>query len=133
MFIKTFLVILVIFGILDFLWLGIVSGNLYPTAIQNIQGSPLKLQVLGAVVAYFLMTLSLSVLFEKKVIQTPDDALFWGAFLGLVVYGVFNGTNHAIFKRWDLKTSIYDTMWGVFLYTFTAYTTTQILPYVNKI
>lgn len=45
-----------------------------------------------------------------------EDKWKVGALLGLLVYGVYNGTNHAILNDWSLETSIKDTMWGVFVF-----------------
>ena len=33
------------------------------------------------------------------------------------MYGVFNGTNYAIFKKYKLSMAISDTIWGCFLCT----------------
>ena len=123
---KTFIITLVVFGILDALWLGVLSGNLYKNTIRNIQNSPLSLRLFPAAVAYILMALSVTLFIEKKVVKSKKDALFWGSVLGLIIYGIFNGTNNAILKEWNLTTSLYDTLWGTFLFTLTTYTVFQL-------
>ena len=32
--------------------------------------------------------------------------------LGFLVYGIFEFTNMSIFKKWELKTAVIDTLWG---------------------
>jgi uncharacterized membrane protein len=41
--------------------------------------------------------------------------------LGLVIYGTFDFTNMALFKKWSLTTSIIDTLWGGTLFALSTY------------
>jgi len=41
--------------------------------------------------------------------------------LGIFVYGVYELTNRAIFKNWEWKTVVLDTLWGGILFTSVAY------------
>lgn len=120
-FIKTFIKALFIMGVLDFLWIGLLSGNLYPQAIKNIQHSPLSIKLIPAVLAYLLMAFSLSMLINENVVIKGNlySSLKWGAFLGIIVYGIFNSTNCAILNNWSYKVGITDTLWGTFLFTLT--------------
>jgi uncharacterized membrane protein len=120
-FIKTFIKTLFILGVFDLLWIGFLSGNLYPEAIKNIQHSPLSIKIIPAVLAYLLMAFAVTVLVNENVVIKGNiySSLKWGAFLGLVVYGIFNCTNCAIFNNWSYKVGITDTMWGTFLFTLT--------------
>ena len=45
----------------------------------------------------------------------PNKTAKEGAFFGLVVYGVFDFTNHAIIENYSLPLAIMDTIWGTFL------------------
>ena len=59
----------------------------------------------------FLIILPISGLFSS------DDILYDGP----LIYGVFETTNAAIFKDWDLKSIIIDTTWGGILYALTTF------------
>ena len=39
----------------------------------------------------------------------------YGALIGFVVYGVYNGTNYAINLNYPLSIAIIDTLWGIFV------------------
>ena len=41
--------------------------------------------------------------------------------LGIVIYGVYETTNYALFKKWSLLTVFMDTLWGGVLFAATTY------------
>jgi uncharacterized membrane protein len=49
-----------------------------------------------------------------------------GGLLGLVIYGVYNATNAAIFKNYDPIIGLIDTIWGIVVGTLVVYL--SILP-----
>jgi uncharacterized membrane protein len=46
----------------------------------------------------------------------PHKSVIDAFLLGLFVYGVFEFTNMSIFKKWELKTALIDTLWGGILF-----------------
>jgi uncharacterized membrane protein len=54
--------------------------------------------------------------FDKSKFRLQLDS----AVLGFCMYCLFDFTNMAIFKNWDLKTVIIDSIWGSILYTLTT-------------
>jgi len=45
----------------------------------------------------------------------------WDAFLlGLVIYGVYETTNYAIFDKWQTMMVVIDTLWGGILFALTT-------------
>jgi uncharacterized membrane protein len=50
--------------------------------------------------------------------------------LGLFVYGVYETTNHAIFKKWYYKTLVMDTLWGAVLFSLSVYLYRKMVPYI---
>ena len=70
----------------------------------------------GAVISYSLIIFSLYyfIIKDKK---EPLDAFF----LGLSIYGIFDGTNIAIFKDYDSNIAYVDMIWGGILYALTTY------------
>ena len=94
----------------DLVWFYFTTKSLYTPAIQNVSNkTDTKFRLGGGVIAWTIMAFALSV-------QNPtsiQDALLYGAFIGLIIYGVFNGTNYAIFDGWSSKISLVDTTWGI--------------------
>ena len=42
-----------------------------------------------------------------------SEVLIPGALLGLAMYGVFDGTNHVMFKNYSTSLAIQDTLYGM--------------------
>jgi uncharacterized membrane protein len=40
--------------------------------------------------------------------------------LGVVIYGVYESTSYALFKKWNLNLAIMDTLWGGALFGITT-------------
>ena len=100
---------------LDYVYLSSVGGQLFLPMISQIQSSSFKLNHTGAIICYLLMLLGLYH-FILKDNRDPKDAFI----LGFIIYGIFDATNLAIFKKWKPELALIDTLWGgVLFYTLT--------------
>lgn len=70
------------------------------------------INVFSALIAWILLSSALGVLHQPDSLQT---SVVYGMLVGLVVYGVYNGTNYAIVKNWPMNIAFMDTMWGIFV------------------
>ena len=96
--------------ILDFLWIGLYMGSRYNTLIKKIQGTPMKTNVVYAVIAYTLMVIGLNhfVLPNINVKNvTIKDCLTYGFIFGLVLYGVYDFTIGAVLEKWNMSLAIF--------------------------
>jgi len=122
--IVSFVTIIVCFGIMDAVWLGIVADEIY----QQEMGGLLRTQypVWPWVSFYLIYSLSIAILAVQpsfgQLVQQPSwrskelaIVAFRGAVLGLAAYGAYNLTNYAILSDWSLKISLIDWMWGCFI------------------
>ena len=67
------------------------------------------------------------------VLRSDEFTIYQRAFiLGLVMYGVFDGTNRALFNDWTLNMSMMDVAWGTVLVVVTVYLTPQIRSILKK-
>ncbi len=104
-----------IFTIIDAVYLFLMKNN-FTKLVSKIQKSPLKLKVLPTLFCYIFLIFTLYYFIVFK------NASFFDAFLlGLGIYGVYDTTNMAIFKDWDYKTVIIDTLWGGILFSLTYF------------
>ena len=110
-YLKTLLVVLV----LDSLYLSII-GKSFGRLVQSVQGSKLKLNFVGAGLCYLLLAFVISYFVVFKKLSKVDSLL-----LGSSVYGVFDLTNLAIFKKWDPVLSVIDIVWGGLLFLLSRY------------
>jgi len=132
-FLNIFIIILIL--VFDFIWL-IVNRNMYNTLVSNIQGSEIKLNFTGGIIAYTCIIISFFMFafplvryeFEKnnKKQSLILLSLKYGGILGLVIYGIFNGTNIAIFTNYNYTIGLKDTLWGIFNYSIITYIYTKL-------
>ena len=65
--VKQFLVIIILFLIIDSLWLGFVAGPKYKKSILEIQGEPMVPDMKMAILVYFAMTFLLNPVKQKNI------------------------------------------------------------------
>jgi uncharacterized membrane protein len=104
--------------LVDFTWLAVIAKKIYFTEIGSLlrqtDGS-LQPNVLSAVMVYVLLALGVIVFALPKAGNSPWMAMFWGAVLGLIVYGVYDYTNMATLENWTWKLTFIDIAWGTYL------------------
>jgi uncharacterized membrane protein len=120
MFHFSLLVSAVIFVVIDFIYLNTIKGY-FSNQIQRVQGSPIKINLLGLVVCYIFLISGLNY-FIIKPRKSASDAFL----LGLVIYGVYETTNYALLKNWSIFTVILDTLWGGILFALTTFLTRSL-------
>jgi len=113
--VKPFIVIAVIMLLLDSIYLKTFSG-FFNDVVTKVQGSKIKLNLIGAILCYTLLVFSLNyfIISHKKPLI---DAFI----LGIVIYGVYETTTYAILEKWSPLAVILDTFWGGLLFTLTTY------------
>jgi uncharacterized membrane protein len=112
--------------ILDLIWLTFNKSR-YARMVQLVQNKTMRIKLMGGVMAYTLMVLALVYFIVPLAKQNKDTTanlvkvLKYGAFFGLIVYGIYNATNYAIFDNYDIPTAVLDTCWGTFVYFVATY------------
>ena len=124
--IITILVSAVVLVGVDFFYLSSTS-KFFNNIVKNIQGKEIQFRMLGAVICYILLVIGLNyfVLLDKKL--GKKEKIFKAFMLGLIVYGVFESTNLAIFTNWTLEALLIDTIWGGILFGLTTLITINII------
>ena len=97
------------------------TKHLFEKHISIIQGSPLQINMYGAVACYIFLVLGLNY-FILNANKSVMDAFI----LGIVIYGVFETTNIVLFKKWPTYIAVMDTVWGGVLFALTTYIIKQI-------
>ena len=100
--------------ILDFIYLGTFSG-FFNNLVKSIQGTKIKFNALGAILCYILLIGGLNYFIIDKRKSILDAFI-----LGIVIYGVYETTNLAIFDKWNIKAVALDTTWGGILFAITT-------------
>lgn len=118
--VKLILFTSIILLFLDAFYISSVS-NLFYSLIKQIQNEKLIFNVVGAIIAYLCLIIGI-----VYFIIIPKKSYLDAFILGIVIYGVYEGTNYAILKKWPLNIVIMDTLWGGVLFTLTTF-------FVNKL
>ncbi|WP_457424765.1 DUF2177 family protein [Roseateles sp. P5_E7] len=112
---KPYLAALIVMGVLDALWLGLIAKDFYRQQIgaqmvEQIRWAP-------ALVFYLAYPAALVALALFPAGQSFGMQVARAALVGLVAYGVYDLTNAATLRQWPLKLVLADTAWGVFAST----------------
>ena len=128
-FIKTYLVSLLVIGLIDIPVITQIMTPMWKKMISNIQKSPFVVNKYAALASYLLLALGLAIFSIPNIREEHilSDSLYYGGLLGLVIYGVFDFTNLAIIKRYNINIALIDMVWGGILFTIASYISKLIL------
>jgi uncharacterized membrane protein len=121
-FFPTILTILVIMLLLDSVYL-YLTKSMFGELVAKIQRTAMQFRIEGAIIVYILLALGLYYFIVK-----PGLSAWEAGLLGLVIYGTFDFTNYAMFKNYDLKIAIMDTVWGSLLFALTTLIVGKVNP-----
>ena len=95
--------------------------------IKDVQKSPLRVNMYGVVLSYLCLIIAINYFIIQR------DASWVDAFvLGIVIYGVYEGTTFALLKDWKLSTVVIDTLWGGILFALVAVLTKMIKDVIMR-
>lgn len=115
MFDFKLLISAIVFVVIDSIYLSTIS-NYFNNQIKLVQGSPIKMNFLATLLCYIFLIFGINYFIIK-----PNRSIQDAFLLGLVIYGVFETTNMALFAKWSWLTVIMDTLWGGILFALTTY------------
>jgi uncharacterized membrane protein len=115
-FVPPFAVAFIVYVFLDYLWVTCLSGDFYfrtmrPVANTNIVGEAGLVIHWAAAVVYGLLALGVTYLVKPQKVSLKESAVS-GLLYGLVVFGVYDFTNHATLVNWALGLVAPDVIWG---------------------
>jgi uncharacterized membrane protein len=84
--------------------------------VQKVQNSPIQINFAATFICYVFLITGLNY-FIIDTNKSVSDAFL----LGIVIYGVYETTNLALFKNWSWLTAIIDTLWGGVLFSATTW------------
>ena len=105
----------ILFVCIDAIYLNLMKGY-FNAQVKKIQGSPIQLNFVGALITYIFLIYGLNYFIISKN-RSVNEAFL----LGIVIYGVYEFTNLSLLKNWMILTTILDTTWGGVLFASTTY------------
>ncbi|MBG1231408.1 DUF2177 family protein [Aestuariivirga litoralis] len=126
-YIYAYLLALVVYAVIDFVWLGLIGRGLYVSEM----GDALRPDLNWAAAVAFYLVYALGLVFlaispgvaAKSVMQAASA----GAVLGLVAYGTYDLTGLAVLKGFSTRIALVDLAWGTLLSAAVAAGVTKIL------
>jgi len=115
MFIKLYLIALIIFFIVDMFWLVFIAKNFYKKELGNLMKE--KINWLNASVFYLLFIVGLVFFVISPAVDRGSwsYAVLAGALFGLICYATYDLSNLATLKNWPITVVVVDMVWGAFI------------------
>ena len=113
--IRDFIKIAIIILIIDSIYLYTIGRALFVPTINRIQGNMINFDYRAALLCYLLLAYGLYHFIIKEK-GKPREAFK----LGLIIYGVYETTNMALFNEWKWDMVIVDSIWGGILFYLTT-------------
>ena len=131
-YIKMYLIALIVFVIIDAIWLMFISKNLYQKELGYLLTS--NPNFIATVIFYLLFLVGLVYFVINPAIgkESIKLLLISGALFGLITYATYDLTNLATIKSWPLKITIIDLIWGTSLSTLVSLCTYYIYMFIGK-
>jgi len=107
--------IMLMFIFFDALWFSYSFTAIYIPLIRDIQGyisTNMMSKIIGGLFAWFLMAVGI-VFFVLPLSNSLRESIFYGFLFGLILYGVYNGTNYFLFEKYTKRVFIADLLWGI--------------------
>jgi uncharacterized membrane protein len=114
---KEMILCTIIFVVLDIIFITI-NKTAFENQVISVQRVVMQVKPIGAIICYLLLIFGLFYFIISR-----NRPLIEAFFFGVVIYGVYDSTNYAMFKKWDPYLAIMDTLWGGVLMTLTTYLT----------
>ena len=124
--IKRYLATAAVFLAIDILWLGFVAPKLYKQNLRHLMAEKTNFIAAGAFYLLYVAALLVFVINPAIASGSVWQALYRGAFLGLVMYATYDLTNLATLRDWPLKITLIDLAWGSFVTGATSGIVTRI-------
>ena len=105
----------IILVLIDSIYLNIMK-KYFEKQVKMVQNKEMKINFVSVFLCYILIIFGLNYF-----IIEPKKTVYDAFLLGIIIYGVFETTNYAIFKNWSFYTVVLDTLWGGILFAFTTY------------
>ena len=124
-YLKVILSALIIFLVIDFLWLGLIAKNLYEQQLGSLMKENFNMIAAFIFYAVFVIGLSIFVIIPSIEAESIIKVVLLGALFGFVTYATYDLTNYATLEGFPLKIVIIDLIWGT-----TVATLTSVLTYI---
>lgn len=113
--IAAYLSTLVVFVLVDFVWLSTMAARLYRPVLGDILAQ--NVSVAPAIAFYLIYPIGIVAFAILPALKSGGvfSALTYGAMFGFFTYATYDLTNHATLRNWAWQITLIDIAWGSFL------------------
>lgn len=97
--------------IIDIVWINLVMAKPFKKIVKNIQNSNMEMNYYYAILSYLSILVLVNLFIFYKKINIYESFI-----LGSMTYAIFEFTNGAIFKNWNIYIAMLDIIWGGILF-----------------
>jgi uncharacterized membrane protein len=114
-YLMAYIVVLVVFGIIDACWLTFMGPIVYRPALADILAP--NLRIAPAIAFYLSYPIGVVVFAVVPGLRSgiASDALAPALLFGAIAYGTYDLTNYATLRNWTLQITLLDIVYGAFL------------------
>lgn len=111
-YIAPYLATLLVFAVVDGVWLYVMGSQLYKPVLGDILASDVR--IAPAIAFYLLFPIGLTIFAVDPATKTGSvgTALIFGALFGLFTYATYDLTNFATLRNWTLQITLIDIAYG---------------------
>jgi uncharacterized membrane protein len=111
-----------LFGTIFVIFIDSIYLKLNKKMYEPMLDPSVEINYISAIIAWLIIVLAIQLIVLSRKDLTESNAIYYGAFLGFGMYGLYNATNYATFpNKWNINMAIVDTSWGTFLTSLTTY------------
>lgn len=103
------------FLIIDLLWLGVISKNIYKNQIGSFMRETPNWPATIIFYALFIVGVMIFCVLPAIEKNSLNHAIIYGGLFGFFTYMTYELTNLAVLKNWPLGIVFIDIIWGTFL------------------
>lgn len=111
-YVKAYIATLIVFFVIDLIWLGVVARSFYASQLGNLLRDNLNFAVAGGFYVAYVVGIVYFAVAPALADGSWGRAAINGAILGLIAYGTYDMTNLATLRNWPVAMSIVDIAWG---------------------
>lgn len=109
---SAYLIVLLIFGVLDLIWLSLMGAMLYRPVLGDILLE--QVRIAPAIAFYAMFPIGIVFFAVRPALESNSvtTALTYGLLFGAICYATYDLTNFATLRNWSLQITVIDVVYG---------------------
>jgi uncharacterized membrane protein len=111
----AYIAALVVFVVVDMLWLGTMAGRFYKPLLGDILAPRFNMAAAGVFYLLYPIGLVIFAINPALKVGAVSTALLYGGLFGFFTYATYDLTNQVTLSNWSSLLTVVDVAWGSFL------------------